>query len=255
MLFVDAGNNRIAIGSTGSTGDLHVLQNGTTAADGICLEKSDGNKWQNSVSSNENLYWYYNGSYRAYLDEVSVVGALDFTGQHRSDSAEALKDASNVGLIVSSTGVLSNLETGALATINESLPIVELSAADNDKRVYGVISDVEDPNADQREYATGAWVSVYEKADNRLIINALGEGAVWVIDKDGPLENGDYITTCTIPGYGVPQADDLLHNYTVAKITQDCSFDLSSTGYTCEEITIDGVTYLRALVACTYHCG
>ncbi len=39
------------------------------------------------------------------------------------------------------------------------------------------------------------------------------------------LENGDYITTTELaPGYGVKQDDDLLHNYTVAKITQNEDF-------------------------------
>ena len=52
----------------------------------------------------------------------------------------------------------------------------------------------------------------------------MGEGAIWVINKNGPLESGDYITTCDISGYGVKQDDDILHNYSVAKITMDCSF-------------------------------
>ena len=51
------------------------------------------------------------------------------------------------------------------------------------------------------------------------------------------------------------QADDLLHNYTVAKITQDCDFDLSSLDYICEEFTFSGSTYRKAFVGCTYHCG
>ena len=44
-------------------------------------------------------------------------------------------------------------------------------------------------------------------------------------DKNGNLESGDYITSCTIPGYGMKQNDDILHNYTVAKITMDCNFN------------------------------
>ena len=197
----------------------------------------------------------YEGSQRGYLSTAVDVANITFTGQHIAESSDSLKTDENIGLIVSSTGVLKNLNAESIATINESLPIVNLSNIINDKKVFGVISRIEDSGTDERTHSAGNFVSSYEKLDNRLIVNSIGEGAVWVIDKDGPLENGDYITTCTVPGYGVPQADDLLHNYTVAKITQDCSFDLSSTGYTCEEITIDGVTYLRALVACTYHCG
>ena len=46
------------------------------------------------------------------------------------------------------------------------------------------------------------------------------------------------------------QDDDLLHNYTVAKITQDCIFNDDTT-----EVTYNGQTYLMTLVGCTYHCG
>ena len=53
------------------------------------------------------------------------------------------------------------------------------------------------------------------KEDNRLFINSLGEGCVWVCNVNRNLENGDYITTCEIPGHGMKQDDDLLHNYTV----------------------------------------
>ena len=57
-----------------------------------------------------------------------------------------------------------------------------------------------------------------------MYINSVGEGAIWVSNKNGTLENGDYISSSTVPGYGAKQADDLLHNYTVAKITCDCDF-------------------------------
>ena len=60
--------------------------------------------------------------------------------------------------------------------------------------------------------------------DNEVIINSLGEGAIWVSDINGPLSNGDYITTSDIKGIGMVQDDDLLHNYTVAKITMNCDF-------------------------------
>ena len=45
--------------------------------------------------------------------------------------------------------------------------------------------------------------------------------------RNGNILNGDYITSCTIPGYGAKQADDLLHNYSVAKITCSCDFNLT----------------------------
>jgi len=87
------------------------------------------------------------------------------------------------------------------------------------------------------------------------MVNSLGEGAMWVCNLNGNLENGDYITTSTAPGIGQKQDDDLLHNYTVAKITCDCDFDLNSTLYECEEFEYDGQTHKKAFVGVTYHCG
>ena len=198
------------------------------------------------------------GHTRAYIKNDVSVSDLDFTGQHRSISYESLYAKENIGHIVVSSGGYKNFE-GLIdkPNINESLPVVELSKGRNDKRVFGVISDSEDSNLDTRIYSVGAFVSCFDKKedDNRLIINSLGEGAIWVCNINGDLENGDYITSCEAPGLGMKQDDDLLHNYTVAKITQDCDFDLDSNNYDCVEFEFDGQIYKKAFVGCTYHCG
>ena len=42
----------------------------------------------------------------------------------------------------------------------------------------------------------------------------------------------------------------------VAKITQDCTFDMNeSASYDCVEFEWSGSQYKRAFVGCTYHCG
>ena len=109
--------------------------------------------------------------------------------------------------------------------VSESLPVVRLTTKYQDKSVFGVISTVEDP--EKRADTYGNFVTPFEKeiGDTRAYINSVGEGAVWVSDKNGVLESGDYITSCDLPGYGTRQTDDLLHNYTVAKITMDCDFE------------------------------
>jgi hypothetical protein len=201
---------------------------------------------------------------RAYIAGNSNESKLDFTGQHRcnhTDSTIYDNVENYIGMIVVSTGKYSTLTntTEVLTdkraiTINDSLPIVDFSNINNQKNVFGVISDKE---GDEREYKVGAFVSTFEKdpSDNRLYINSVGEGAIWVCDISGNLENGDYITTCIVPGYGCKQDDDILHNYTVAKITMDCDFSLNSNDYICEEFTHNGQTYKKAFVGCTYHCG
>jgi hypothetical protein len=59
-------------------------------------------------------------------------------------------------------------------------------------------------------------------------------------------------------GFGEKQDDDLLHNYTVAKATMDCSFELDSALYNCYEIDdldANGNKLRVAFIACSYHCG
>ena len=191
---------------------------------------------------------------RGYLADGTDVAQITFTGQHRSLPAEGtVADFQNkVGLIVVSTGKYASM-TEEDITINDAMPKVEISSKANDKRAFGVVSNVEDVDSDERRFQLGLWGSSMDKpeGDDRVIINSVGEGAMWVTDINGALENGDYITTSDIPGYGMKQDDDLLHNYTVAKITMDCDFDLSSTEYRCEQIG----SYKRAFVGVTYHCG
>jgi hypothetical protein len=88
-----------------------------------------------------------------------------------------------------------------------------------------VISLTED--TDNRQDTYGCFVTPYdkEKGDTRPYINSSGEGAIWVSNKNGNLESGDYITSASIPGYGMKQDDDFLHNYTVGKITMSCNFN------------------------------
>jgi hypothetical protein len=121
-------------------------------------------------------------------------------------------------------------------TVEDALPKIELSRIRKDKRVFGVLGDKRRTN---------------NRAE-RLIVNSVGEGAIWVINSNGNIENGDYITSSDYLGYGEKQDDDLLHNYTVAKATMDCNFELDSPLYNCFEIE-NGLRV--AFIASTYHCG
>ena len=142
-------------------------------------------------------------------------------------------DTNLEGLIVSANkseycSMSNGLKRGLKAvTVNEALPIVTLSRTCMDKSCFGVISLSEDPENETREDRFGCFVAEFEKeeGDERVYINSVGEGAIWVTNINGPLESGDYITTSIIPGYGQRQNDDILHNYTVAKITMNCDFE------------------------------
>jgi len=158
---------------------------------------------------------------------------MNFTGQHRTFIKDIpFSQAGDLeGLIVSADQskyikMSGGIQAGSNAiTTNESLPVVSLSTKVNDKKCFGVISKSEDPET--RQELHGNFGSVFEKelGDTRVYINSVGEGAMWVTNINGPLESGDYITTSNVAGYGQRQDDDVLHNYTVAKITMDCDFN------------------------------
>ena len=121
-------------------------------------------------------------------------------------------------------------------TIEDALPQIELSRKKKDKRGFGVLGSIVRGNS----------------RIERLIVNSVGEGAIYVINSNGNIENGDYITSSDYLGYGEKQDDDLLHNYTVAKATIDCDFILDSPYYNCLELN-DNIKI--AFISCTYHCG
>ncbi len=111
-----------------------------------------------------------------------------------------------------------------------------------DKRVFGVLGDRRRTN---------------NRAE-RLIVNSVGEGGIWVINSNSNIENGDYITSSDFIGYGEKHDDDILHNYTAAKATISCDFILNSPLYNCyeiEELDKNGNKLRVAFIACTYHCG
>ena len=204
----------------------HFVNDPNRAKSGLNIQMAETtNQWTLNIDEGNDLIFFWNSTSQGYLRENNDVADIDFTGQHRSLLNRNI-DNSSIGLIVSSTGKYVNLDNTLNANINESLPVCIITSNDNDKKVFGVLSDKEDSES-IRSYSSGNWGSVYIKQntnEQRMFINSLGEGAIWVCNKNGNLENGDYITSSTVPGYGMKQSDDLLHNYTVAKITCDCIF-------------------------------
>ena len=224
-----------------------------------------------------NMYISVGGVYSGYFQTASV-GLIDFTGQHQAlpvneDLFNNVNDY--IGKIVISNGDVSSIvedesgnntiETGKKGiTINEAIPRVVLCNTYKDKRVFGVISPEEETEnvktmgnrQNEKHFRQGAFVSVVTglpAEDNRIFINAVGEGAIWVINSHGNIENGDYICSSNKgEGYGCLQDDDLLHNYTCAKSTINCSFELESDNYECKEIIINDVVFKIAFIACTY---
>ena len=235
-------NGNVGVGVTDPGGVLTLKQKNTGANEARnggslrFIQADTTNRWDvGFVNGSADTNWAlaYNGQWRGYFQSGGANTAQNFTGQHRclvrNQSIGALK--SKEGLIVVAKSNRYMRMSGGLATgneaitINESLPVVDLADVPMDPAVFGVLSLTEDP--EKREDSYGSFVTPYDKerGDNRVYVNSVGEGAVWVCDAGGTLQSGDYVTTSAVPGYGMKQGDNLLYNHTVAKVTMDCDFE------------------------------
>ena len=150
---------------------------------------------------------------------------VNFTGQHRCFvDGYAPSDLHKLeGLIVVSdknTYVSMPRRGQSAITINESLPLLSLSSVARDKRAFGVVS----LSYNESPIDAEKQLELQSIGDVRIHTNSVGEGAMWVCDIEGALEAGDFVTTSSVKGYGMRQADDFIRNYTVAKVTMSCDF-------------------------------
>jgi len=199
----------------------------------------------------------------AYIEDDVNIGAtkLNFTGSHRVVEETANIDPErDWGLIVVASGkynsLLPKLKKKQIEniTIDEALPTVKLCSKRKDKAVLGVVSgnDTLTKDGQRRVIHQGNFKSCMKKEadDKRLVINALGEGAVWVVNTNGNFENGDFITTSSIAGYGERQDDDLIHNYTLGKITCDVDWSYKNLDKKFQVRDVEG--FKAVFVGCIY---
>ena len=204
------------------------------------------------------LFVSKNGSKITFHDQFDE-GVLNFTGQHRCSTTFECTDhimESFIGKIVVSTGQYMDIYNETRIRMNEAIPVVSLCIEEFDQRVFGVVSGFENSNSDSREFKLGhlSFVLEKDKVSNKVMVNSVGEGGIWVCDVNGAFTNGDYITTSRVDGYGMRQKSKQQFNYTVAKITCDCNFYIQSELYTCEEFEYKGISYKKAFVGCVYCC-
>lgn len=127
-----------------------------------------------------------------------------------------------ISLLVSNMTRYYNLDITQRPT-SQALSTIYLSSRPYDPTIIGIIVGYEKY---ERTLIHGNIESVHEQEDdlNRVLVTSQGTATVWICDVNGDLKNGDYITSSGIAGYGMAQNDDLKHNYTVCKITQNCDF-------------------------------
>jgi len=73
---------------------------------------------------------------------------------------------------------------------------------------------------------------------------------MWLTNINGDIENGDYIESSVIKGYGRKQSDDILRSKTVAKATETINWSEVTSS-----IQYSGSAYKKHLTAVTFHCG
>ena len=160
-------------------------------------------------------------------------------------------------MILESTGEIWYKPTHI--TYETALPKCALATTDGSKTVFGVVAGY--PTTETGEYIHNGFLMrpAFEGYARRAGVGddewnigtmSLGEGVVWVTNINGDIENGDFIESSVVTGYGRKQDDDILRSKTVAKCTE--SIDWSSVTDT---IVHNGTEYKKVLIACTYHCG
>lgn len=157
-------------------------------------------------------------------------GYLPFTGIHISLlSRDILFD---IGDIVYSKKVLCKHD------ISNTLLEIDVTTTANKKSVFGVINKVTEYE-NYLDFDMKTWYN-YQEQFIGINVNSVGEGCINVCGLNGNIEAGDLITSSTLRGKGMKQSDDIVRNYTVAKSTEDVTFDFPEQVKT---------------IACTYMCG
>ena len=106
------------------------------------------------------------------------------------------------------------------------------------------------------KYSNNEQIEVFDDTSNTTVSTTiykmadLGEGQVLVTNINGNIENGDYITTSAVAGYGMKQSDDILHNYTMGKCIETVDWNSIT-----DTITYNSTAYKKYLIGCTYHSG
>ena len=94
--------------------------------------------------------------------------------------------------------------------MNDSVPYVALCREPRDACVFGVVN---------------------VSPSGQLMVNSLGEGAVWVCDANGALENGDYVCSSAVPGYAMRQEEEWVEAFTAAKTLFAVDFEPVAAGH------------------------
>ena len=125
------------------------------------------------------------------FDDEFAPGVLNFTGSHRCAAAyeatgEEHADGGGpirAGCVLVATGKYRNLDGSEAPGVDEAVPVVDVSRAEEDPRVFGVLAAIEG-GGKRRVFGLGHLRFRVPRArgdgGRRLVVNSVGEGGVLV---------------------------------------------------------------------------
>ncbi len=211
LLYTDATNDRVGIGTNAPAARFHATQSANTVAvfdrttsDGtiISLRQAGVEEGTISVSGTTVSYNAFTGSHYAWTDELMERGML-----------------------VSLTGDNRNLHNNPQSEIVYG---VTKTAIANDSKVMGSYLALQESN------------KAYDESNPHLIM-AVGNGEVWVADKGENINIGDYLISSDVAGHAQKDTGEFIVSHIIAKAAE--SIDWSSV-----TTEIDGVKHKKISV-------
>jgi hypothetical protein len=275
MIIEDGGNIGIGSAILNPAYQVHIKKSTTAPMlyiDNLATDDTDFIYARSSLdvdpdSGSYLLRWTDNGFDSLYYVRGNGSGgssvSTSFTAGH--DTVVEISDQLLPGMIVESTGEMWYKPTDV--TYETALPKCRLTSTSMSKKVFGVVGGTPETDASSKAVIesggkiingflqTAAFTSYGKKAgvaENEVHLNtmSIGEGVVWVTNANGNISNGDLICSSNVIGHGQLQNDDIMRSITVAKCTENISWESVT-----DTITHDGNTYKKYLVGCTFHCG
>lgn len=187
LLYTDAANDRVGIGTNSPLVRLHVTQSGNivaafdrTTSDGTIISLRQNNTEEGTISVSGTTV-----SYNA------------FTGSHYAWTDEQIER----GMLVSLTGDNRNLRDNPQSEIIYG---VAKTAVANDSKVMGAYLALQESN------------KAYDESNPHLIM-AVGNGEMWVADKGENINIGDYLISSDVAGHAQKDTGEFIVSHIIAK--------------------------------------
>ncbi len=211
LLYTDAANDRVGVGTNVPQVRFHVTQSGDvvaafdrTTSDGTIISLRQDGVEEGTISVSANTV-----SYNA------------FTGSHYAWTNQAIEK----GMLVTLTGENRYLHNN---TDSEILYGVIKSTEINDTKVMGSYLSLQEPTEVSDE-------------NNPHLIMAVGNGEVWIADKGENINIGDYFISSDIAGHAEKDTGEFMVSHIVARAAE-------SVDWTHVATQIDGVKHKKISV-------